>query len=56
MEGQLGDRMTFYRLNDSKSDNNHYYMQYKALNENETIREINAGNRYHVQQIKIRCL
>ena len=43
MEGQLGDRMTVYIDHDSKSDNNHYYMQYRALNENETIRELNAG-------------
>ncbi|MDR3238253.1 MAG: hypothetical protein LBT84_07100, partial [Spirochaetia bacterium] len=43
MEGKLGDRLTIYIDHNSNSENNRYLMNYKALNENEFIQEINAG-------------
>jgi hypothetical protein len=43
MEGSIGDRMTVYIDHDSKSEDNHYLMTYRALKENEPVREINAG-------------
>ena len=43
VEGKLGDRLTIYIDHDSNNENNRYYMNYKALKEDELIQEINAG-------------
>jgi hypothetical protein len=43
MEGRTGDRMTVYIDHDSKSEDNHYLMTYRAVDEKEPVREINAG-------------
>ncbi|MCL1911283.1 MAG: hypothetical protein FWG13_03660 [Leptospirales bacterium] len=43
IEGKLNDRLTIYVDHDSNSENNRYYMNYKALEEDEFIQEINAG-------------
>ncbi|MCL1912263.1 MAG: hypothetical protein FWG13_08660, partial [Leptospirales bacterium] len=43
IEGKLNDRLTVYVDHDSNSENNRYYMNYKALEEDELIQEINAG-------------
>ncbi|MBN2039944.1 MAG: hypothetical protein JW864_07890 [Spirochaetes bacterium] len=43
MEGNVGRRMTVYIDHDSEKEDNHYLMKYKAVNDDEVIREINAG-------------
>jgi len=43
MEGRVGKRLTVFIDHDSRKTNNQYYMQYRAVNEDEVIREINAG-------------
>jgi len=43
IEGKLNDRLTIYVDHDSGSENNRYRMNYKALEEDELIQEINAG-------------
>jgi len=43
MEGRVGERITLYIDHDSRKKDNHYLMNYKALREDEVIREINAG-------------
>ncbi|PKL41155.1 MAG: hypothetical protein CVV44_00520 [Spirochaetae bacterium HGW-Spirochaetae-1] len=43
MEGKIGDRMTVYIDHDSQKQDNHYLMQYRAVKDDEVIREINAG-------------
>ena len=43
MEGTLSDRLTLYIDHDSQSEKNTYRMNYKALNDNELVQEINAG-------------
>jgi hypothetical protein len=43
MEGKVGDRVTAYIDHDSQKEDNYYWMQYKALRDDEIIREINAG-------------
>ncbi|TAL38849.1 MAG: hypothetical protein EPN93_03725 [Spirochaetes bacterium] len=46
MEGRVGDRLTVYIDHDSRRQNNEnqYRMQYKAVRDDEVIREINAGD------------
>lgn len=43
MEGDMGRRMTVYIDHDSRKEDNHYEMQYRAIEKDEVIREINAG-------------
>lgn len=43
MEGTMGRRVKVYIDHDSKKEDNSYVMQYKALDDNEPVREINAG-------------
>ncbi len=43
VEGGIGDRMTIYIDHDSKKTDNHYMFKYKAVGDEELIREINAG-------------
>ncbi len=45
MDGTIGDRITVYIDHDSRrqDDQNHYLMNYRAINDDEVIREINAG-------------
>lgn len=43
MEGHVGERMVLYLDHDSRKTDNHYMMQYKAVRDEEVIREINAG-------------
>jgi hypothetical protein len=43
MEGTMGRRMKVYIDYDSKKEDNQYVMQYRAKNNDEVIREINAG-------------
>lgn len=44
MEGTIGQRMTVYIDHDSRKDDNIYIIQYRAVNDDEFIREINAGH------------
>ncbi len=43
VEGNVGKRLTLYIDHDSRKTDNHYVMKYKAVDEDEVIREINAG-------------
>ena len=43
MEGNVGKRMKIYIDHDSRKKDNHYVMQYRAVRDDEVIREINAG-------------
>ena len=43
VEGEAGDRVTVYIDHDSKREENHYLMKYKALSDDELVREVNAG-------------
>ncbi|MDY6935340.1 MAG: hypothetical protein SVZ03_14090 [Spirochaetota bacterium] len=43
MEGDIGRRLTVYIDHDSDKSDNHYVMRYRAIREEEVIREINAG-------------
>ncbi|MCU0847673.1 MAG: hypothetical protein MUD12_07280 [Spirochaetes bacterium] len=43
VEGKVGERMTVYIDHDSKKKDNVYKVKYKAINDDEVIREINAG-------------
>ena len=43
MEGTVGQRMTVFIDHDSRREDNIYKMQYKAVRDDEIIREINAG-------------
>ena len=43
MDGTIGDRITVFIDHDSKRKENRYLMNYRALNDDEVIREINAG-------------
>ena len=44
IEGKAGKRLTLYIDHDSQQQNNTYVLQYKAVNDDEVIREINAGD------------
>lgn len=44
LEGKIGKRLTLYIDHDSNTRNNTYIMQYKAVNDDEILREINAGD------------
>lgn len=43
VEGEAGDRVTVYIDHDSRREENHYLMQYRALSDEELVREVNAG-------------
>lgn len=43
MEGKIGERLTIYVDHDSRKQDNHYRFQYRALTDNEVLRELNAG-------------
>ncbi len=43
MEGNIGRRLTVYIDHDSRKKDNVYMMQYRAVKDDEVIREINAG-------------
>ena len=43
VEGNIGDRMTVYIDHDSRKKDNHYMIKYRALRDDELIRELNAG-------------
>jgi len=43
VEGEAGDRVTVYIDHDSKREENHYLVQYRALSDDELVREVNAG-------------
>ncbi len=43
MEGNIGRRLTVYIDHDSRKEDNQYLMQYRAIRDDEVIREINAG-------------
>ena len=43
VEGKAGDRVTVYLDHDSKRDDNRYITQYRALSDDELVREVNAG-------------
>lgn len=43
MEGTVGKRLSIYIDHDDEKKDNHYLMKYKALRDDEIIREINAG-------------
>ncbi len=43
MEGHVGKRLTLYIDHDSRKKDNQYLMQYRAVRDDEVIREINAG-------------
>ncbi len=43
MDGTIGDRITIYIDHDSQREENHYLMNYRAISDDEVIREINAG-------------
>ncbi|MCP4135623.1 MAG: hypothetical protein GY754_31940 [bacterium] len=43
MEGKIGKRLTVYIDHDSRKEDNRYLMQYRAVRDDEIIREINAG-------------
>ncbi len=43
IEGHVGKRLTLYIDHDSRKSDNHYMMQYRAVRDDEVIREINAG-------------
>ncbi|MGQ9842708.1 MAG: hypothetical protein ACUVRK_03995 [Spirochaetota bacterium] len=44
IEGKAGKRLTLYIDHDSQQRTNTYIMQYKAVEEDEVLREINAGD------------
>ncbi len=44
VEGTVGDRMTVYIDHDSRKKDNRYYFKYRALRDDELIRELNAGD------------
>lgn len=44
MEGKVGERLTVYIDHDSRRQQNEYLMQYRAVEDDEIIREINAGD------------
>jgi len=43
VEGNVGKRLTLYIDHDSRKTDNRYVMKYKAVDDDEAIREINAG-------------
>ncbi len=43
MEGRIGERLTLYIDHDSRKRDNQYRMQYRAVRDDEAVREINAG-------------
>jgi len=43
LEGNVGRRMSIYIDHDSRREDNRYRMNYRAVNDDEIIREINAG-------------
>ncbi|HPJ39085.1 MAG TPA: hypothetical protein PLT75_11610, partial [Spirochaetota bacterium] len=43
VEGKVGKRLTVYIDHDSRKEDNHYRMKYQAVDDDEVIREINAG-------------
>ena len=43
IEGHVGKRLTLYIDHDSRKSDNHYLMKYRAIRDDEVIREINAG-------------
>jgi len=43
MDGTIGDRITIFIDHDSRRKENRYLMNYRALSDDEVIREINAG-------------
>lgn len=43
VEGKVGKRLTVYIDHDSRKEDNHYKMKYQAVDDDEVIREINAG-------------
>lgn len=43
VEGKVGKRLTVYIDHDSRKEDNHYKMKYQAIDDDEVIREINAG-------------
>ncbi|MCL2154780.1 MAG: hypothetical protein FWH53_03860 [Leptospirales bacterium] len=43
MDGTIGDRITVYIDHDSREENNRYILNYKAISDDEVIREINVG-------------
>lgn len=43
IEGNIGDRMTIYVDHDSRKKDNHYFFKYRALRDDELIRELNVG-------------
>jgi hypothetical protein len=43
VEGSIGDRLTVYIDHDSRKKDNHYMIKYRALRDDELIRELNAG-------------
>lgn len=43
IEGTAGKRLTLYIDHDSRKSDNNYVMKYRAIREDEVIREINAG-------------
>jgi hypothetical protein len=43
MEGTVGKRLTVFIDHDSRKKDNQYLIQYRAVNDDEVIREINAG-------------
>ncbi len=43
MDGTIGDRITVFIDHDSKRKENRYLMNYRAVSDDEVIREINAG-------------
>jgi len=43
MDGTIGDRITVFIDHDSRREENHYVMNYRAVSDDEVIREINAG-------------
>ena len=43
MEGEVGERITVYIDHDSRRKDNRYLMQYRAVEDDEVVREINTG-------------
>ncbi len=43
IEGKIGDRMTVYIDHDDRKKDNHYVFKYKAIRDEELIRELNVG-------------
>lgn len=43
MEGSVGERIYVYIDHDSREKDNHYLMQYRAVDDDELVREVNTG-------------